>query len=193
MRSVLHGTWLGPAEADEQPFFFLWAEGEIQEMETARDLTRVHRHPAGMPAIATAGLLEAATGTAAWRNARRLTRAVVLPTVDRQPLVPRWLVQNLVTVSAETPQLHPWRVEGLAAPLLDVLSLLVSLPRENHQTATAQRFGTDLRYWGLVAKFCLEMLARQRFLPALEITDDAARPCIHSPVPVKPSSVYTLT
>ena len=174
MRSVLHGTWLGPPSDGEHPFFFLWAEGGVQQLTPARDLVRVQRHPAGATAIAIADLLRMLAPGKEWHNARRLTRVVLLPTADRLPLVPRWLVETGPAASTEPPQLHPWRVEGLGLPMLGVLELLVGLPRENHQIAAAQRLGSDLRFWGLVTKFCLEMLAGQRFLPALRAEDDMA-------------------
>jgi hypothetical protein len=92
------------------------------------------------------------------------------------------------------PCLTPWRVEGLALDALQALDLLAALPfipqggRLSHGEAArhpaelddaqsragALWWGADLRYWGLVAKLCLEFLATHKYLPGIKHTQNRA-------------------
>ena len=111
-----------------------------------------------------------------WRNAKRLTRVVRLPSGERAPIVPHWLAGEDAEAMEETPTLRPWRIEGLGVPLLQMLGVLVALPLDSERPSGASTIGTDLRYWGVVAKFALELLAKEHFLPGL-FSDSG---CLHA-------------
>jgi SNF2 family DNA or RNA helicase len=56
-----------------------------------------------------------------------------------------------------------------------MLGVLVKLPLARQQALMTYRLGPDLTYWGLVAKFALELLARELFMPGLRPDDDKVR------------------
>jgi len=85
--------------------------------------------------------------------------------------VPRWLLRDGAESFDESPGLKAWRVEGIGIPILDMLDVLAVLPATREDLRTGQRVGDDLRFWGIAAKFVLELLGRQRFLPGLRHED----------------------
>ncbi len=154
---VLHGTWDGQT-------FFVWGETapapDAMKPRGRRAVVRPH------PCAAAPDVLRAVLAT--WvSDAPDTTRALLLPSNTESPLLPPWLLpatDTEDTLNDGTPELTPWKVPGLALDVLAALDVLVALPVRDRD----RRWGDDLRYWSLVAKLGLEMLARQRYLPGLE-------------------------
>ncbi|MFH1085224.1 MAG: DEAD/DEAH box helicase [Chloroflexota bacterium] len=153
----------------------MWAERAPGSDEPSAQALRVRRHPYAATAIEAAALLDVLVPEGHWRTARRFTRVALLPSTERGPLVPRWLGEEPAPDDAPMAQLLPWRIEGLGLPILTVLELLITLPMDKRQVTRLQRLGDDLRYWGLAAKLGLELLARQRYLPAVHQEDGRLR------------------
>jgi SNF2 family DNA or RNA helicase len=169
MKSVLHGTWITDPDGQADKVFFVWAE-RIAQFSPATGRARVQRHPWAATAIEVAQMLNAAVPDAGWERNQRLTRVALLPSGPHSPVVPRWLVSGVGEDVAEL-ELRPWRLEGLGVPLMEMLRLLVTLPLVRHEMDSEHHLGIDLRYWAMVAKFALELLARERFLPGLRAVD----------------------
>lgn len=166
LQSVLHGTWIADPNERDRELFFLWAEREAEPVAALASSDRgprVRRHPYAVTAIEVAALLDTVAPDVPWRGAERLTRVAYLPSDDAGPIMP--VTRPAVAAGACT--IRPWRVEGLQGPLDRLLGLLAALPA-GQDAAEAFRPGTDLVYWGAVARFALELLARKRFLPGLE-------------------------
>ncbi len=92
----------------------------------------------------------------------------LLPSSEREPLASPELIRDLPdkTEAADSePKLRPWKLEGLAFSPSNALAFLTSFPQSELRPEYA--LGQDLRFWSTTAKFALELLARQRFLPAL--------------------------
>lgn len=66
--------------------------------------------------------------------------------------------------------LHPWRVQGWYLGMTDFLPILLALPLGQHNLTGPGEIGADLRYWGHIARWGLNLLARGKFLPDLELT-----------------------
>ena len=173
MKAILHGTWLAGSGPTEQPLFFVWAERVAQAFgEPLR--SRVARHPFAATTIEIADALEQRLPGRDWRASRRLTQVALLPSTNTAPLAPGWLNTEDVQEGGDG-ALRPWRIEGLGIPTDDLLELLVALPLGHDDEAATHRLGADLIYWGLAAKLVLELLARQRYLPGIEMADSTAR------------------
>ena len=170
MRAILHGTWIVDAEGEADELFFVWAERatEIAGRGSGRG---IRRHPYAATALEVGELLGHYVPDVDWRRAARLTRIALLPSGAHWPIIPRWLAGGDAE-AVERPQLKPWRIEGIGVPLLKMLDLFVALPIANHRPADVQRVGDDLRFWGIAAKFVLELLARQRCLPGLRVNGE---------------------
>ena len=95
----------------------------------------------------------------------------MLPSDANGPLFPPWLTgsDERAEAKAETePTLAPWKVTGLALAPLAALDLLVVLPSSE---TDSRWLGNDLRFWGLAAKLCVELLAQHKYLPGFAQDD----------------------
>ncbi len=177
MKAILHGTWVSAPDDKTEAAFVVWAERAAQSSAPSAQRARVQRHPAAATTIEIAELLKLHAPRTDWRKAQRVTAVAYLPTQNDTPILPGWLRPGLEGEpdGEGAPELRPWRIEGLGMPLSMCLELLIVLPVQNHQVLASHRVGADLRYWGVAAKFGLELLARQRYLPGLRSNDEAAR------------------
>ncbi len=175
MRAVLHGTWVTDRDGQTDGLFFVWTERARRELPAQHNKTpRILRHPYGATTIEIADLLSHYVPSIAWQGAQRLTRVALLPSREQSPIVPGWLAADNASPDPDTePILAPWRVEGIGVSVLDMLRVLTVLPAMQNGSQNDHKLGEDLRYWGLVAKFGLELLARERFLPGMQKNGDA--------------------
>ncbi|MGB3291362.1 MAG: DEAD/DEAH box helicase [Phormidesmis sp.] len=86
------------------------------------------------------------------------SRIVVLPTKFDPGLLPA-----LSSEAAEV--LYPWQVSGSVLETGTAIKLLSSLPL-GHSEASAF-VGSDLRYWSHLTRWCLDLLARGKFVPVV--------------------------
>jgi len=80
--------------------------------------------------------------------------------------------------------LASWLVRGRAVPASDAVWLLALLPTSNDLLPADLSLGADVRYWSVVAKLALELVARERFVPTIEIRGGARarwRPVLADP------------
>ncbi len=172
MKAVLHGTWICDRDGRSDGLFFVWAERDVRVAQGGgAPAPRVQRHPYAATTIEIADLLARYVPETNWRRASRLVRIAYLPSLDGGPLVPRWMLPDAQVPPEGIPLLEAWRIEGIGIPILDMLGVLAVLPAADEERLTGQRVGDDLGYWGLAAKFTLELLGRQRFLPGLRADD----------------------
>jgi SNF2 family DNA or RNA helicase len=102
---------------------------------------------------------------------RRVT--LVLPTEGDAPLASPELLFEREASSPRERRLAPWRVSGLTLSPEAALDWLVMLPTPEELDPHRFRLGAGIRYWSVAARFALELLARQRFLPALVPDEEA--------------------
>ncbi len=170
MNAILHGAWIAEPQDRADELFFVWAERAARAPRTRGQGSRVRRHPYAATTIEIADLLASYVPEVDWRAAERLTRVVLLPSTESAPRVPQWLLDEPPEEDGDL-SLVPWRVEGIGVPVLDMLDVLAALPLGEHHWTGSHRLGTDIRFWGQAAKFALELLARQRFLPGLRASN----------------------
>ncbi|MEB3195921.1 MAG: DEAD/DEAH box helicase [Candidatus Sericytochromatia bacterium] len=92
-----------------------------------------------------------------------------LPALDGEPLAPPHAGFG-PDFNGGKIESTPWRLRGLELEPLDALLTLAGLtPSEEMQ------LGDDWRYWVRVAQLALELMGRERFMPALSLTGDAPR------------------
>jgi SNF2 family DNA or RNA helicase len=92
---------------------------------------------------------------------------LILPTEGNAPLAsPELRLDRDSTPPAER-RLVPWRIQGLSLTPESALDWLVMLPAPEELDPHRFRLGASLRYWSAAARFSLELLARQRFLPSV--------------------------
>jgi len=184
---VLHGSWLLHTE-QRAGTFFIWGEDSDALPSRCRGRPpRVRRHPFQ---ASSEHLLETLAALAPERDlgpgpgqSDPMQVQALLPSSEREPLASPELVRDTSDEETEAasfaPRLRPWKLEGLALSPSNSLALLASLPQSElspSKRVSAYALGQDLRFWSVAGKFALELLARQRFLPALA-QDGAGRFC----------------
>jgi SNF2 family DNA or RNA helicase len=100
-------------------------------------------------------------------DARRARVTLVLPTSGEVPLPSPELLYEREAGAPRERHLAPWCVSGLTLSPESALDWLVMLPTTEELDPHRFRLGAGIRYWSAAARFALELLARQRFLPAI--------------------------
>jgi len=156
---VAHGTWLPAKNA-----FFIWGETDPEDRASTSD--GAHPYQLSSPEIESR-LLIALSGTEIVFDEESSRVRLLLPSGDGFPLPSPEHHYQIESPFPETPSLAAWEVDGLLLPPGPALSWLAMLPATDAQLPHRLSLGADMRFWSAVARFGLELLARQRFLPAL--------------------------
>ncbi len=175
---VAHGSWIPD---DEGRGFFLW--GETRSTSSSSPRKKSGGEPPH-PFHCTRKQLEHEVFRPLGENgySTAVTRGeevFLLPSVEGRPLPSSELVAETLSTSGSIRALSPWRVSGIRLAPLTALGWLACLPTDGESMPGALRLGPDVRFWATAARMALEMLARQRFLPDLEIETRTSRAVTH--------------
>ena len=163
---VLHGNWLLPTQPTESGRFLLWAETSQAKLRKPRGRPQVPPHP-------FAALPEAVQQEVLRLGPLPDTPAMVrfnlfLPADGNLPLPSLRLVHDWDELADAAPTgLRRFKLEGLALDATDALGLLTALPAPE-ALPPHLALADDLVFWSTVARFALEMLAGQRYIPGIE-------------------------
>jgi SNF2 family DNA or RNA helicase len=123
-------------------------------------------------------------------NRHRLV--VSLPSLASRPwpspemIAAGWALDPVAAQSVEAPHngapLALWRVDALALDLETAVTLFAGLPSREREAVLplevepgdngarqVELLGSDLRFWAVLARFVLSLLARQRYIPSVDI------------------------
>lgn len=200
MPLILHATWLrnDPQLPDGQIFF--WAENQESSSAepassaparrdrtaaggTRRRVVKTPSHPLQAPAAQLRSLLCEQMPSLAAAALVPTSASVWTPTLAGAPLLQRTLLSEPAPARTDATrsrsELASWQVTGFALAPLTALSCLTHLNNgsgeKSSSTATIYhrlRLGKDLLYWSHVAKFALELLINQHYLPGLNSHSD---------------------
>ncbi|MDY6911830.1 MAG: DEAD/DEAH box helicase [Chloroflexota bacterium] len=164
---VLHALWNNIASGE----LHLWAESSAQPAIAPKRRGRQSNKPRAHPfALASDSLKEAIgglSGSLIGKSATSPVLPILLPSTRKGPLPSPELIREERIEATGKITLTPWDIDTLALDPNAALDFLVSLPGESpHGFA----FGSSPRFWIEVAKFSLELIARQCFMPT--ITED---------------------
>ena len=97
------------------------------------------------------------------------SRLVILPTkfesVGMLPVLSAELHTESEDAEGSSLALYPWQVSGGALDTLTTLKFLCALPLG--QSEASAFVGDDLRYWSHLTRWCLNLLARGKFVPVV--------------------------
>lgn len=153
---VFHGTWI---PRDPEGCFFVWAEDATRLARGRRPKAQktIPRHPFQAPEAEIAVIVPAGV---------EMTRVAYLPSLrDTGPIPSLDLGGPSVAAPDDTLELLPWTIRGLSLPPADTAAWLADLTDRPYPPYYG--LGADLRYWGQLARFLLELLARERFVPSV--------------------------
>ncbi len=160
---VLHGLW-------DTANLYLWAESSALISENwgrNRRINKPQPHPFSLEYKALEEAIDTLGEKPAASEKRRALNVVHLPSTRTAPLPSPELILEDKPGDKEDIDitLRQWVLPSLLAgpdSALDFLSCLPAIPPRGIT------YGSSLRFWGEAAKFTLELLTRQCFLPALK-------------------------
>ncbi len=163
---VLHGSWLLPTQPVESGRFLLWAETSEEKRRRRGRKPLILPHPFAAP---LENVQQALAPLAPLPDEPAITRFIaLLPAAGDLPLPSPRLVHNWDELAEATPTgLRRFKLEGLSLGATAALHLLTALPAPD-ELPPHLVLGDDLAFWSTVARFALELLAAQRYIPAVE-------------------------
>ncbi|MFQ5617265.1 MAG: hypothetical protein ACE5GO_12505, partial [Anaerolineales bacterium] len=169
MMILTHGHWLPPLQPAKQGRFILWAEISGDKLRKPRGRPRIPPHAY---AASPGQLRQTLEKIAALPETRPVPITLTLPALKNLPLPsPRLLHEWDDTFAGVAPTgLKRFKLEGLSLEPTDALYFLNWLPAPG-ALPPRLAFGDDLIYWVTVARLGLEILAAQRYIPAIEHVD----------------------
>ena len=161
-------------------YFLLWGETPVEseavpakrrgrKMATAR---RVSPLPYMAGAEALSAALTGAVSILPVDQASAETVIVWMPTVDGRPLASSHLIAESPEASGQV-QLAPWKVTALALPTAQMIDLLCSCVGKE-TLAQGLIVGASLAFWAQAVRFAAQIVARQSFLPGIELKGSSA-------------------
>ncbi|MFQ5788864.1 MAG: DEAD/DEAH box helicase [Acidobacteriota bacterium] len=100
-------------------------------------------------------------------DSARAEAVFLLPSANARPVPSPELVTEDALPGTRR-RLAGWRIQGVGLLPLTALGWLAGLPSRAAPSPSHVRPGADVRFWAAAARFALELLARQRFLPDVE-------------------------
>jgi hypothetical protein len=158
---VLHGIW-GRAE-DSKWYFYLWGEISVDDNDKVSIIKQrfSFRHPFNASCEELHKVAKVASSFS--------TVELVLPTFKKQKKP-----QSSTTLLGQMEYgnqllLNKWVVDCLVIDSADAMIYLKNIDEHlnNHNIS----YGDDLVYWSEVAKFSLDLLIRQRFVPSVKFSE----------------------
>lgn len=189
MPLTLHAAWL----PDDEPFFdgtlFFWAESlefpaparieaaaatPIGSLGGRQRPPKTPSHPGQLAINQLRTLIAEELPQLPVQSMQPANATVWLPSHDGVPLARRSVLHAADKEHArhDVVQLATWQVTGLTLGALDALKFLTRTRRQRPtppggEAAHRLRLGNDTLYWSNAAKFALEMLIGQHYVPAL--------------------------
>ena len=163
---VAHGTWLSRKER-----FFVWAE--LDPSDPGSPAEGDHPYQLASDDIEN-NLLEALSDGETQFDTGAESVALILPSENGFPLPSPEHHFHRDEPSPAERRLREWNVRGVSLSAESALAWLAMLPVSDELLPHRLVLGSDLRYWSAVARFALELIARQRFLPTLAADESVA-------------------
>ncbi len=164
---VLHVIWdsLAPSK------LHIWAESSSLLISSPRgkeSQTKGERNQQHPFTLASDSLIEAIgelAGSLITERASTGTLTIPLPSTSKEPLPSPGLILGEERIYEKATELTPWNVSTITLDPNLALDFLLSLPTHPpHGVA----FGSSLRFWAEVAKFSLEIILNQSFVPTIQ-------------------------
>ena len=211
MPLTLHAAWLRHDEPFADGKLFFWAEtldfqpgghlelsavaaGGALRNDSPGSRQRSHKtpsHPNQLPVNQLRTVVREEVNRLPLEEMQPATTTVWLPSRNGMPLARRGLVltsPGARSVETGVVTLEKWQIAGLALPPLAALVFLSQLRQPGRSRAVPPamrlerlRMGNDLLYWSNAAKFVLEILIGQHYIPSLRMNEAGALHALWQP------------
>jgi SNF2 family DNA or RNA helicase len=162
---VLHATW-------DNDRLYLWAESSTlplsapghrgRQPEAKKPKSRAH--PFALASDELREVIESIFEHVIYETAALEKKTFLLPSTQKGPLPSPWLIREEDYSAEKATGLVGWDIETLAFDPYLAFDFLLGLPE---QPPRGFAFGNSLRFWVEVAKFSLELIAKQQFIPSI--------------------------
>ena len=166
---VIHGHWLLPVQPGERCSLILWAETSTGKLIKSRGRPRLPAHAFVLSPDQLAQTIQPWVSSV---DGIPAPFTLILPAIKNLPIPSPGLVHDwdeFSTAAAPT-GLRRFKLEGLSLEPAAALHILNSLPTPA-DLPPHLAFGDDLLFWITASQLALEMLAAQRYIPAIEHVD----------------------
>lgn len=183
---VLHGCWVPSGDEQRAGHFFVWG-GSIAAYHPGkrrgRPAKKAQTYPLAVPEPLILETLNKMIDRKMLYQGYLVPgkNVIMFPALPGHIPVPPYLAgvmdentgynQDENKGGNENPVLQPWLVNGIAMPAHVAVSFLACLSPADRQKNIV--WADDLLYWGYAAKFALELLIRQRFIPSITAAPDS--------------------
>ncbi|RZN37192.1 MAG: DEAD/DEAH box helicase [Methanophagales archaeon ANME-1-THS] len=164
---VLHATW-------DKDRLYLWAESSNLPLSAAGHRGRrpeakkpkSRAHPFALASDELREVIESIFEHVIYETAASEKKTLLLPSTQKGPLPSPWLIREEDYSAEKATGLAGWEIETLAFDPYLAFDFLLGLPEQPPRGLT---FGSSLQFWIEVAKFSLELIARQQFIPSIRV------------------------
>ncbi len=167
--ATLHGSWF---IKPDRSFFFLWVAAWQEEPESSSGSdTVLPRHPFNGDRPQLAHSLQTLGIQPALEQEPWVEVTLTLPSQKtKKTLVPLLAGQDATDLKATQRIWQPWRVQGLSLTAIAALQLLQQIPLGEQPL-----IGPDLRFFTHLYRWSLDLLVRQKFVPAVGVTPEGSQ------------------
>jgi SNF2 family DNA or RNA helicase len=167
---VLHATW-------DKDRLYLWAESSTLPMSATGHRGRQpeakkpksRAHPFAPASDELREVIKSIFEHLIYETAAFEKKTLLLPSTQSGPLPSPWLIREEDYSAEKATGLAGWEIETLAFDPYLAFDFLLRLPE---QPPHGFAFGSSLRFWIEVAKFSLELVAKQQFIPSIREAKD---------------------
>lgn len=161
---VLHGTWVFGDNNGCR--FLLWGESELKNSKPGysqkRRSKKIHKIPAHPFCASENRIMDVLRSADLSLNLCSPEELIaILPTSKNIPEA------SSMPFEKKGKKLSKWRVPCIGFPAHQALIWLALLPANGSKS-----IGNDISFWSLAAKFGIELIARQRFIPSVKRSGD---------------------
>ncbi len=163
---VLHGGWV--SNGSNNGSFYLWAEssGKALKVKKPSAGAGVRPHPFTLSAADMKSVLQSLNFPGIF-GIRSKQMEIKLPTLDNIPCASTGLISAEYHEDYGKPELSAWKVNCTKLPVFESFNWLLHYSERSDNANPEVLFSGDLLYWTRAAKFILELILRERFIPSV--------------------------
>ena len=177
--SILHGSWILQSDNER---LFIWGESwrSLVAVESNTNSEELSIHPFCLSQAELVSLL--ADYDFSWDEFfdreindrdRWVEQSINIPSRKegkRKPLQPIYS-EKLTEDEINKIEFSPWQVQGFYLTNTEAVKFLSSLPL-NYQQNSSNSLGAELLFWTHVYRWSLDLIARKKFLPGINLTSE---------------------
>ena len=167
---ILHGCWVNNKKGDGD--FYLWSESSLKVSKLkAPHVKSGEIHPFTLSSLEIENLLTSLDFPDIVMVKPRLIE-LVLPTIDNIPCASTSIISPKCYGDYSKAVLSSWKISSLVLPPFETFIWFLHRPESAETKNPEVLLSGDLLFWIRAAKFVLELILRQRYIPSVTQSGD---------------------